>query len=1409
MANYGVLYVFRFESANKTNIEIQILKKDYSGARTYRSLGRAPILKREKSGCVHGSSLELYAECQVDGEFASLYTSSADEYKVEVYKIDEFLGDTFQRRVWTGFVSPELYSEPDIAPPYDVQIIATDGLGELKNYAFEARGLHSVQDHLEYMLGHTGLSQEFNVVSFMAGDSGTVPIMDVTVSLDHMAGESCYDVLKAVLDSFHAEIACQDGYWMIWRETDIVNLTSQVEVAEFGSQTKTDWWPVGQLSTVIEPAKKRVTVISEDAYKDNVLKDVPYHADGATYDSEEKAFILPTAGTSVLKTLRFGAEVGYKLSLTVTARNIGSGDEGQPIGIKVKIEGRSPTVGDTFWLRERTDGKIAWTNTEGVIEKMLEAPAASDSAKDAQTIALELPLYSYSNRVYHYATSVEVTIFNVDGDYPIHVYDVTLSKLDQVKGYKSVLEIDNGAREETDEATLIIADDDRIPAAADIFMNGIALNASGEPISSWASGRMAAMGYLAFMSRDYALSVALPRMKVQGVLNVPDSALITPVLFLRDNTYYFPETYDYDLLNDELSVSLVSIPTAQIEVVSEEVTEVVDPFQSRPGSSAGGGSSSGGSSGGGEGSGEDSLIFEFEFDSATNKATAEMVAALAEAIAADKLILCAGRTYKFILEQDGMYGLVSDTYLDIMDGKLKASVLAVMAVSYDVQLMEEEVPTGTEITESTIAGWGFTKNKGTITGITMNGATKGTSGVVNLGNVLTEHQKLKTINNQSIVGEGNINIQGGATPRVEMTASSAVLQPNTFHVWQIVDALDLTLGAEQSGVMNRYLFQFRNPKTGLTVLTLPDDITWSEDTELDENGMPVMEAAAFYRIEIIEGLASLKKWKLVYINFADAEVERVLMSKGIGDGIGITKQDAKAVTSISNWFMNNTTVTSFDELRYFTGITNLVGYRNDGAFQGCTNLRGLILPANMTVVGQSSFKGCTALEYLNIPQGVHDIPQTFCKGCSALLVLSVNWELILTIGSEAFSGCTALVTEIISNSIKDIADWAFYNSGVRGVLHLPNLEKIGNRSFKNTDIEEVTSLGKITELGKYESWSGNGYGTFAGCTALWRVVLHEGIILIGHSAFRGCTSLANLNWVDSIEIIEEEAFRYTPQMAIEISLSNNLKKIADWAFFNSGVAGELYAPNLEEIKNRSFKNCRNLTKVSSIGDKITELGKYESWSSEGYGVFAGCTGLVSFRLPMNVRLIGSYAFCGCTALVNMEWRDTIEIVEEYAFQGCTSWVISHVITSLVSIGNFAFSETQNADIVIDCPNLSGDIGYNAFYKSGVTEVRNLGAVTSIKGYNNFTWANGFSNSSKLRYFRLPATCVSLPSESFRDCPLLTVFICDSETPASVGSALFAGSDNVVIYVPDTSVEAYKTAQNWNAYADRIRGISEL
>lgn len=63
------------------------------------------------------------------------------------------------------------------------------------------------------------------------------------------------------------------------------------------------------------------------------------------------------------------------------------------------------------------------------------------------------------------------------------------------------------------------------------------------------------------------------------------------------------------------------------------------------------------------------------------------------------------------------------------------------------------------ITESDVASWGFTKNAGTITEIKMNGSSKGTSGVVDLGTVLTEHQSLENY----VTLDGIQNITGKKT----------------------------------------------------------------------------------------------------------------------------------------------------------------------------------------------------------------------------------------------------------------------------------------------------------------------------------------------------------------------------------------------------------------------------------------------------------------------------------------------------------------------------------------------------------------------------------------------------------------------------------------------------------------------
>lgn len=75
------------------------------------------------------------------------------------------------------------------------------------------------------------------------------------------------------------------------------------------------------------------------------------------------------------------------------------------------------------------------------------------------------------------------------------------------------------------------------------------------------------------------------------------------------------------------------------------------------------------------------------------------------------------------------------------------------------------------------------------------------------------------------------------------------LTPNTFHTWGEVTSLELTLGAETSGVANEYLFQFTSGATA-TTLTLPDDIKWANDTA------PTIAENMIYQISILNGLAS-------------------------------------------------------------------------------------------------------------------------------------------------------------------------------------------------------------------------------------------------------------------------------------------------------------------------------------------------------------------------------------------------------------------------------------------------------------------------------------------------------------------------------------------------------------------------
>ena len=85
------------------------------------------------------------------------------------------------------------------------------------------------------------------------------------------------------------------------------------------------------------------------------------------------------------------------------------------------------------------------------------------------------------------------------------------------------------------------------------------------------------------------------------------------------------------------------------------------------------------------------------------------------------------------------------------------------------------VALGTVVTGVTMNGstkTGSTVALGTVvTGVTMNGSAKTVSnGKVDLGTIITAHQTLKTINGESIIGSGNIEISGGGSSDANVQA---------------------------------------------------------------------------------------------------------------------------------------------------------------------------------------------------------------------------------------------------------------------------------------------------------------------------------------------------------------------------------------------------------------------------------------------------------------------------------------------------------------------------------------------------------------------------------------------------------------------------------------------------------------
>ncbi len=135
----------------------------------------------------------------------------------------------------------------------------------------------------------------------------------------------------------------------------------------------------------------------------------------------------------------------------------------------------------------------------------------------------------------------------------------------------------------------------------------------------------------------------------------------------------------------------------------------------------------------------------------------------------------------------------------------------------------------------------------------------------------------------------------------------------------------------------------------------------------------------------------------------------------------LTKSEAAAMTDNNKINFAETALNSFNEFKYFTGITNI----NDAAFRNCPYLESITFPNSVTKIGKNAFSNCSSLTNVKIPNSVATLDYNAFSECTNLTSVSIPSPIILY--DNLFKDCNNLKKVTIGKSIQRIEKGVFYN----------------------------------------------------------------------------------------------------------------------------------------------------------------------------------------------------------------------------------------------------------------------------------------------------------------------------------------------------------------------------------------------
>ena len=476
------------------------------------------------------------------------------------------------------------------------------------------------------------------------------------------------------------------------------------------------------------------------------------------------------------------------------------------------------------------------------------------------------------------------------------------------------------------------------------------------------------------------------------------------------------------------------------------------------------------------------------------------------------------------------------------------------------------------------------------------------------------------------------------------------------------------------------------------------------------------------------------------ILFADEIVKLDGLYYSLGATTATLVKDQTTDKSVYSQYI---TVTIPDSVRY-NNYTYPVKTIGQDAFEACSNLQSVTLPATITSIYSYAFNYCTKLGSVNLPEGLTSINTCAFRYCnlSSITIPST----VTSIGNKAFQDnpLTSVTWLPADCSIQSSTDAPFYNStaGITSFTFGPNVQTVpAYICYKMSQLDTIVLPPSVKSLGEYAFYYCTNLKSInlpvtqktipsnflAGCQSLESIELPATVMNINTGAFYYCKKLRNINFPEGLQNIYPEAFRYCNFDSITIpstvtyignkAFQDNpltsvtwlpadcsIQSSTDAPFYNStaGITSFTFGPNVQTVPAYI---CYKMSQLDTIvlPPSVKSLGEYS---------FYYCTNLKSINLPVTQKTIPSNFLAGCSSLESIELPETLININNGAFYYCKKLSNINFPEGLQNIYAEAFRYCNFDSITI--PSTVTYIGNRAFQDNPLTSVTWLPADCSIQ-----------------------------------------------------------------------------------------------